>query len=57
VRARRGQAPLPDGLGEKARIYGAQAIPLDEAGGPTPTQPPGSPPETAAAAAPMAPVG
>jgi hypothetical protein len=57
VRARRGQAPLPDGLGEKARIYGAQAVPLDEAAGATPAPPPGSPPATAAAAAPTAPAG
>ncbi|MDR3512398.1 MAG: phage portal protein [Caulobacteraceae bacterium] len=46
VRARRGQAPLPDGQGAKARIYGGQgAVELGAAT--TPARPSASPPATA----------
>jgi hypothetical protein len=43
VRARRGQAPLPNGEGAKARVYGAQAVALDAAAT-TPSPPSASPP-------------
>jgi hypothetical protein len=41
ARARRGEAPLPDGLGAKARIYGGQAAPLDQAPARDANRPPG----------------
>ena len=45
VRARRGQAPLPNGEGAKARVYGAQAVALDApAAATTPSPPSASPP-------------
>jgi hypothetical protein len=47
VRARRGQAPLPDGQGAGARIYGAQASALDAAPVTTPSRPPANPLTTA----------
>jgi len=49
VRARLGQAPLPDGQGGKARVYGGQATPLEAA---MPAPPPASPAVTAGEAAP-----